>query len=173
MQQFPQFSTRLWIWSAPRWERKFLARLCLSSHRLLVETGRWQRWPRPFRVCRTCVRPECVPQCTCEDQRCVADEQHFCWGCWNTLHLWDRLVVLFRDQLNVALGPTLCASLHSLGELKRRELREASRHINQWARDVLKIGQSQRMTYNSLGAFVADEDHSSSASMFDTASGSA
>ena len=81
--------------------------------------------------------------------------------------------MLFRDQLNVALGPTLRTSLHSLGELKRREMREASRHINQWARDVLKIGQSQRMTYNSLGAFVVDEDHSSSASMFDTASGSA
>ena len=80
--------------------------------------------------------------------------------------------MLFRDQLNVALGPTLRTSLHSLGELKRREMREASRHINQWARDVLKIGQSQRMTYNSLGAFV-DEDCSSSASMFDTASGSA
>ena len=144
-----------------------MARLCLSSHRLLVETGRWQRWPRPFRICRRCVRPECVPQCTCEDQRCVADEQHFCWGCWDTLHLWDQLVLIFRDQLNVTLGPTLRASLHSLGELKHREMRDAGRHICRWARAVLKLGESQRMTYNAEGALV-EAGQSSSASMFDT-----
>ena len=75
--------------------------------------------------------------------------------------------LIFRDQLNVTLGPTLRASLYSLGELKHREMRDASRHICRWARDVLKLGESQRMTYNAEGALV-EAGQSSSASMFDT-----
>ena len=72
----------------------------------------------------------------------------------------------------MSLWALLYVSLHSLGELKHREMRDASRHVNRWARDVLKIGEAHHMTYNAEGALVA-EDRSSSASMFGSDLGSA
>ena len=65
----------------------------------------------------------------------------------------------------MALGPTLRASLRSLGDVKHKEMRDAGRHICRWARDVLKVGESRRMTYNAEGA-VVEEDHSAQSSVF-------
>lgn len=80
--------------------------------------------------------------------------------------------MIFRDQLNVALGPNLRASLHSLGDLKHKEMRDAGRHINRWARDILKIGESRRMTYNAEGALI-EEDQSAHSSLLGSEAGSA
>ena len=94
---------------------------------------------------------------TCGDQRYVVDEAQFCWGCWDTLHLWDEQIVAFRDRLHVALGPTVLSSHGSLGDLKHQEFREAGRLFCCWARSAFKKEESKRMPYNAAGADVTDD----------------
>ena len=54
--QFRIVKESSWFRELPRWARIPVARLVLSQHRLLVETGRWRRWPRDYRICKDCAK---------------------------------------------------------------------------------------------------------------------
>ena len=70
----------------------------------------------------------------------------------------------------MALGPTLRASQHWASG-KHKEMRDADRHIDRWARDFSKIGESRRMTYNAEDALI-EEDPSAQSSLFGSEAGS-
>ena len=85
--QCPEHNQRGWINWSPRWGRTNISRLFLASHRLIIETGRWRRWPRPYRTCKHCVLPGCATAgCQCANEQCVGTEAHFVWVCERYKH---------------------------------------------------------------------------------------
>ena len=85
MEQCPRFHKRVWVSPASRAERIPLARLFLSSHRLIIEAGRWKRWEHKQRICPICKSLDtlfiCQNECIHEDERCLGFEAHYLWYC--------------------------------------------------------------------------------------------
>ena len=105
LQCCPQYGYRQWLTGLPRWSRKAPARLFLSQHRLVIETGRWKRWPRKLRTCAFCVQPVCKTHgCTCRGERCIGTEAHVCWFCPGFRHHWDTIRSKIETKYGIYIG---------------------------------------------------------------------
>ena len=99
----------MFITDASRPTRIPIVRLFLSSHRMIIETGRWKRWERNQRFCTACFpdsadRPGiCRTRCTHLEERCIGTEEHYLWHCPITNH-WELLRTVIYDKLNYDIG---------------------------------------------------------------------
>ena len=136
-----------------------MARLFLSSHRLLIETGRWKRWPREERICTVCKSLDqlfiCQEMCIHDDEKCLGSEAHYLWFCPLTSWVWELAREQIRSHAQFDIGHNF-SNLNKLSsdykKIKQRFTRHQIRTIvstlAKMTSRVLKDGSGVDMPYN-------------------------
>ncbi len=120
---------------------------------MIIETGRWRRWPRNMRVCRGCVKSGCAETgCHCLEQDCIGDERHYCWGCPDKQKHWEKLREKGMSELGYDIGSDFRAVNHiSFGDTTAKTYKGMGRLIAEFAQSLLLDCEKEEMQYNSLG----------------------
>ena len=153
------FNPRFWITHGSVVDRIPMVRLMLSTHRMVIETGRWKRWPREERICTTCKSRDklfiCHQMCIHDDQKCLGTEAHYLWFCPLTSWVWDLAREQIRSHAQFDIGHNF-TNLNKLSSdykkiklcFTRHQIRTIVSTLAKMASRVLKDGSGVDMPYN-------------------------
>ena len=86
--------------------RKSITQIRLSSHRLAIETGRWQNILRENRLCKYC------------NLSAIETESHFLFECQNYIDERTSMHIFIKEKIDIDFYDSSCSILSQIQKLK-------------------------------------------------------
>ena len=148
MKNCQNFGPRFWVTHGSRADRIPMARLFLSNHRMVIETGRWKRWPRDQRICPYCKEQPapvvscCTRRCAHLDERCLGIESHYIWNCPATSWLWHLTREYIYGRTKLDIGENSFLPLNHIADTADLQGVTLSKgHYKLWTKSLAKFAR--------------------------------